>query len=319
MRRRTAVASVPIGTLAAFAAWGALTAVAAPATILAFATIVTPHAAAAAGQTIVGRWAISQPRATSNGSRVQLELAFDTTSQSSRGGFDQERWSDSMVLGELGISDQRLRAPIGPIAVRLSREPGTFDCTGTAGEGSGAGQFVYAPSPAFADALASRGIERPSPVQSVELAMDGMTIAFVDTYVRPGHPHTGLADLVTLAQHDVGPAYANELVSAGLKVASADELMRLRDHGVTPGFVRSMTTAGYRNVAPEELVRAADHGVTARFVAGLAQRGYAHLSLADLLGLADHGVTTAFIDRLSAHGYKDVQVRDLIRLRDSGV
>jgi hypothetical protein len=273
-------------------------------------------ARAADAQTVDGRWAI-QHRTPSDGEHVELTLTYETPSD--RGTLHHDEWGDTVALSDLGLTAERLRAAVAPVTFRVVRDAGTFACTGTAGNGAGAGQFVYTPNAAFSDALAARAINRPSAPQSVVLAMDQMTIAFIDTYVRPGTPHASLADLLRLAQHGVDPPYADALAAAGETVTSAEALLRMHDHGVSARLVRSLAAAGYRDVSPDDLVRSADHGVTAHFITELAKRGYGHVPLTDVTELADHGVTIAFIDRLSSHGYKDVSVHDLIRLRDSGI
>jgi hypothetical protein len=292
--------------------------------------------------TTAGRWSI-----TTRGddlSRVQLRLEY---SENSEGSNYNSSWSSGVPIAEAGIPAERLRGPIAPVSFQIQREPGTFSCTGSAGEGSGAGQFTYAPSARFDDALASRGIGRPTYRESLELAIAGTTLAFADQ-IRAAAQHATVADLVRVVQHGVNPRYVSDLASAGYKVTSLDQLVRLRDHGVTIDFIRAVQSAGFRNLSPDDLVRLADHGVrekyiadlraagytqvtadqlvtlrdhgvTPRFIGDLAAAGYKNLSAEDLVALRDHGVSTAFVERLKAHGYTNLSVRDLIRLRDSGL
>ncbi|HEY6235034.1 MAG TPA: hypothetical protein VIW69_08060, partial [Candidatus Elarobacter sp.] len=122
-----------------------------------------------------GRWSISPARGDDQ-TRVQLRLEY---SDSSSGNSWNSSWSSPVALSDAGIPAERLRGPIGPVTFRIQREPGSFDCTGSAGEGSGAGQFRYEPGAKFDDALASRGLGRPDYQQSLELAIAGATLAFV--------------------------------------------------------------------------------------------------------------------------------------------
>jgi hypothetical protein len=299
------------------------------------------NAANAAGTT-VGRWSITARGEDPN--RVQLRLEY---SDSSDGGYSNSSWSSGVPIADAGLSAERLRGPIGPVTFQIQREPGTFSCTGSAGEGSGAGQFTYAPNARFDDALASRGIGRPNYKESLELAIAGTTLAFADQ-IRASAQHATVADLVRVVQHGVNPRYVSDLASLGYKVTSLDQLVRLRDHGVSTDFIRAVQNAGYRNLSPEDLVRLADHGVrekfiadmraagytqvtadqlvtlrdhgvTPRYIGDLAAAGYKNLSADDLVALRDHGVSVAFVDRLKSHGYNNLSVRDLIRLRDSGL
>jgi hypothetical protein len=291
----------------------------------------------------VGRWSISSARGDDQ-SRVQLRLEY---SDSSDHGNWNSSWSSTVALADAGIPPERLRGPIGPVTFRIAREPGSFDCTGSAGEGSGAGQFRYEPSARFDDALASRGVGRPSFQQSLELAIAGTTLAFVDQ-LRATSQHATVADLVRVVQHGVNPRYVADLAALGYHTVSLDDLVRLRDHGVSADFIRAFQAAGYRDLAVNDLVRLADHGVNAtyigemraagytkvtadqlvtlrdhgvtpRYIGDLAAAGYKNLGADDLVALRDHGVSVAFVDRLKAHGYTNLSVHDLIRLRDNGL
>ncbi|MEA2721093.1 MAG: hypothetical protein QOJ39_2957 [Candidatus Eremiobacteraeota bacterium] len=290
----------------------------------------------------VGRWSVAARG--DNPGHVQLRLEY---SDSSDGGYSNSSWSSSVALADAGIPADRLRGPIAPVAFQIQREPGTFSCTGSAGEGSGAGQFTYAASSRFDDALASRGLGRPNYKESLELAIAGTTLAFVDQ-IRASSQHATVGDLVRVVQHGVNPRYVTDLAALGYKVTSLDQLVRLRDHGVSTDFIRAIQNAGYRNLSPDDLVRLADHGVrekyiadmraagyaqvtadqlvtlrdhgvSPRYIGDLAAAGYKSLTTDDLIALRDHGVSVAFVDRLKSHGYNNLSVRDLIRLHDSGL
>jgi hypothetical protein len=298
--------------------------------------------ASAAGTQAIGRWSIVQR--TDDQSRVQLRLEYNESSD--RGNWNSS-WSSSVPLAEAGIPADRLRGAIAPVSFTIAREPGTFSCTGSAGESSGAGQFTYAPNSRFDDALAARGLGRPDARQSLQFAIAGVTLSFVDQ-IRGSSRSAKLDDLLRVVQHGVTPRYVSDLAALGYKVSSLDELVRLRDHGVSADYIRAvqgagfrnlstadlvrlrdhgvsesfiteMRAAGYANATPEQYVSTRDHGVTPRFITEMAAAGYKNLSLDELIALRDHGVSVAFVDRLKAHGYTNLSVRDLIRLRDSGI
>ncbi len=178
---------------------------------------------------------------------------------------------------------------MGPISFSIQREPGTFACAGTAGEGSGMGQFTYSPNARFDDALASRGMGRPTLHESFQLAIAGATLAFIDR-VRGTAQHAGISDVVLVMEHGVDPRYVDELAVLGYKTPTLDDLIRLRDHGVSPRYVGDLAEVGYKNFSVDELVT-----------------------------LRDHGVSAAFVGRLKAHGYTNLPVSDLIRLHEAGI
>ncbi|HYW52421.1 MAG TPA: hypothetical protein VE826_00555 [Dongiaceae bacterium] len=314
-------------------------AVAALAACLAVTALASAPAARAA-DSAAGRWAITTR--SDKPDSVQLRLEY----QEVEGGSNwSSSWSFPLPAAEAGIPMDRLRGPIGPVSFQIQREPGTFNCTGSAGEGSGAGQFTYAQSARFDDALAARGAGRPTYKQSLELALANASLDFVDK-LRAASGRATVADVVKALQHGVSPRYLNELAATGYRGLSIEQLVRLRDHGVGVDLIRAMQAAGYRlspddlvrlsdhgvnekylsamraagytNLTAEQFVTLRDHGVTTKFVADMAGAGYKNLSADDLVALRDHGVNIAFVDHLKAHGYNNLSVRDLIRLRDSG-
>jgi hypothetical protein len=266
----------------------------------------------AAAATSSGRWAIATRG--DDAARVQLRLEY---AESADGSTFASSWSSDVPIGEAGIPAARLRAPVGPVSFDIVREPGTFACTGSAGNGSGAGLFSYVPNPRFDDALASRGLGRPTYRQSLQLGIAGTTLAFVDA-LRSSSPHVTAVDVVRAVEHGVTVRYVDELGALGARNVPVDTLVRMRDHGVTPEMMRALQRAGYR-LSPEELVRLVDHGVSERYIVALRDAGYAHVTADELLQLRDHGVDGAFVARLRAHGYTNVPVKDLIRLRDAGI
>lgn len=289
-----------------------------------------------------GRWSIAPVR--SEAARVTLRLEYDGANSTGEVKW-VSAWSSTVPLADAGIPSERLQAPLGPVAFRIVREPGTFDCTGSAGGGSASGQFRYAPSPGFDDALAARGLGRPTYRQSLALAAEGTTLAFVDR-IRASSQRASVAETVRIVEQGVTPGYVADMESLGyhiesiaqlerMRVAgvtpdlvralrgagfgdlSAPQLLRLAQHGVDPRYITGMQAHGVTTTSTDELVRLHDHGVTLRYVAGLAAAGYPGLSVDELLALRDHDVSAAFIAQLKAHGDATPSVRDLIRLRQA--
>ena len=272
----------------------------------------SPHSFAAgalpqsANASPIGRWSISSARGDDQ-SRVQLRLEY---SDNSNGNSWNSSWSAPVALSDAGIPADRLRGPVGPVTFRIQREPGSFDCTGSAGEGSGAGQFRYAPSARFDDALASRGLGRPTFEQSLELAIGSATLPFVDQ-LRASSQHVTTADVVRVVQHGVNPKYIADLAALGYRAPSLDDLLRLRDHGVTPDFIRAIQSAGYRDLSANDLVRLADHGVREKYIAEMRAAGFTKVTADQLITLRDHGVTPRYIADLAAAGYKKISARTI--------
>ncbi len=287
-----------------------------------------------------GRWSIAPVR--SDATRVALRFELDGANSTGEVTWVSS-WSSTLPLADAGLSLARLQAQLRPVAFRIVREPGTFDCTGSAGGGSATGQFAYTAAASFDDALAARGLGRPTYRQSVALAAEGMTLTFVDR-VRASSPHTSVAELVRIVEQGVTPAYAADMEALGYRAGGLDQLIRMRVVGVTPDLVRALLAAGFSDLSVPQLVRLAergvnqqyvagmraqgvttpssdllmrlhDHGVTPGYVAGLAAAGYTNLWPDDLLALRDHDVTVAFVSQIKARGDAAPSVRELIRLR----
>jgi hypothetical protein len=297
-----------------------------------------PARASAQTTPLGGRWSISRADAAET-TRVLLRLESDAPRPVS--------WSAVVPPTDLGITADRLQGPAGQVAFSLRRDPGVLTCSGRIGDRAADGRFVYAPDHGFDDALAARGLSRPTERESFELAAAGATLAFVDA-ARASAPHASLAEILHFVRHGVTPAFIADLDSLGYRIDSFEELLRFRDHGVTPGFIRTAQNAGYGSLTARELLRLADdgiteryitamrdagltvrsaslvlrlhdHGVTPRYVASLAAAGYRGLAPEDFIELRDNGVDRAFVDRLRSRGYTNLSVRDLVRLRSTAL
>ena len=187
-----------------------------------------------------------------------------------------------------GLTSAQMNSTNANVQFKIVRDAGAFDCEGYFKSGNGSGMFTYVPNAAYADALATRGIDRPSDDQQFRLMLGDVRLAEVDKLRSLGVSGLSSEALVRLAEHDAGGAYVDGLVAAGVKPASVDELVRLRDHDVLPDYVT-----------------------------GLARYGY-HPNVDDLVRLRDHDVSLDFVARLKAHGYNP-SIDDLIRLRDAGI
>ncbi|MBV8366196.1 MAG: hypothetical protein JO194_06825 [Candidatus Eremiobacteraeota bacterium] len=217
-----------------------------------------------------------------------------------------------------GMTDSQLNSGGLHVTFRIVRDAGWFACDGWAGSGRAEGRYVFTPDPAFAQALATRGISAPTERQSLRLAVSGIDLAYIDHLRAAGVSAISPDDLTRLADHGVDPAFLMGITADGYRFHSADDLVRLADHGVDPAYVSSLRTDGYTNLSVDDLVRLRDHGVDPAFIASMRDAGYPNLSAEDLIRLRDHGVDADFVKHLSAHGYSKLSVDDLIRLRDHG-
>jgi hypothetical protein len=263
-----------------------------------------------------GRWSI---HSIGPGESQQASLRFEYDGANSTGEVTWvSSWSSSIHLTETGLSAERLRGPAGPVSFQVLRAPGAFDCTGHAGGGSSAGEFVYMPDSRFDDALAARGMGRPTYRQSLALAAEGTTLAFVDR-IRGSLPRASVADIVRIAENGVTPAYIADMEALGIREDAIPPIVRMRTAGVTPEFVRAVRAAGFGDLAVPQLVQLAQHGVSEQYIAGMRATGIVTTSAEVMLRLHDHGITPRYVGELASAGYGTLSPDELIALRNHGV
>src|ERR1041385_2500504 len=106
-------------------------------------------AAVTSGQSrapITGEWRIEFTR--KNPDEVQLNMT--------RG--RQNNWGNGIKISEVqGLSRDYATTPALNVTLRIVRDAGTFELTGSFRDGKGSGQFTLTPNDGFFSALAARG------------------------------------------------------------------------------------------------------------------------------------------------------------------
>jgi len=216
-----------------------------------------------------------------------------------------------LPVDQIGSANARVSFPI-------RRDAGVFTVDGVCRSGVCGGTFAFAPSVAFADTLASRGIGRPTPAQQFALAIADVGTAYLDALAAAGYPNPDLETLVRAAEHGVDADYLRGMTARGYKTATLDALIVLRDHGVDPAFIRGMQTAGYAHLSADELRTARDHGADPGYAASMAALGFRDLPLRDLINARDHGVDQVYVRDMQALGHR-LTLDQYLRTRDHGV
>jgi bla regulator protein blaR1 len=208
---------------------------------------------------------------------------------------------------------------IQPVAFRLVRDAGTFNCEGAAQHGRASGTCRFDAEPRFAAELARRGVGRITPQEQRLLALQDARLALLDELARQGYETPDAARYVELSIHGADAEWLRGLADAGLNRVGLARLVEFRIHGVTPDFVQELAALGYPLDEPARLVEFRIHGVTPRFVRELADAGLRDLPAARLLEFRIHGVTPEFVAELAALGYRDLAPSRLIEFRIHGV
>lgn len=218
-----------------------------------------------------------------------------------------------------GLTATQLTGAGGPVQFRLRRDAGTFTFEGVVHSGIGAGTFSFAPDAKFPDELATRGFERPTPIEQYQLARHDVGYAFLDELSTQRYAKPRTSDLVRAGQHGVQVSYLREMGALGYRLGTLEPLIELRDHGVTPAYVRQLSEQGYKGLAADDLRRSRDHGITPEYVRAMQEAGYTALPMEQLIKARDHGVTAEFVRELGELGYRKLPLDEMIRLRDHGV
>ena len=192
-----------------------------------------------------------------------------------------------------GLSAGQLQGAPKPVAFRVQRDAGEFDCRGTAGAQHAAGDCVFRGSQSFAQVLASRGAGPPTSDELYRMSMHNVGADYLQALKDLHYPTPSAADLARAGEHGVSLRYIHEMAAAGFPAASIDALILCRDHGVDAAYVEAMRKAGYGQLPAEQLVLLRDHGVSGAYMDGLRKAGYGGLPTEQAILLRDHGVSTA--------------------------
>jgi beta-lactamase regulating signal transducer with metallopeptidase domain len=209
-------------------------------------------------------------------------------------------------------------ATSAPVHFPIRRDAGTFTVDGVCRSGACAGTYSFEADPAFADALAKRGIGKPTAQEQFALAVADVGAAYLDALAAAGYGKPDIQALVSAAQHGVDIGYLRDMTSLGYRLGTLDRLIQLRDHGVDPEYVRGMAANGLPRLSSDDLVRARDHGVDPQYIQGLAAVGFGRLPLDDLINARNHGIDPEYVRGMQALGYR-LSLDDYLASRNHGI
>jgi beta-lactamase regulating signal transducer with metallopeptidase domain len=263
------------------------------------------EAVAVALQDGVGTWEL---RRTQDRAVVQITIRTDHGSH-----------GRTIRLDRLaGLPVDQIDAANASVHFPIRREAGAFTVDGVCRSGVCAGTFAFQADPAFAGALAKRGIGRPSPQDQLALALADVGLAYVDALAAAGYAKPDVQTLVRAAQHGVDAEYLRGMTTLGYKAESLEALIQLRDHGVDPDYIRGMEAAGYTHLTTEELRNARDHGADPVYAREMAALGFRNLPLPALINARDHGIDQQYVRGMQGLGHR-LTMEEYRRTRDHGV
>lgn len=165
-------------------------------------------------------------------------------------------------LAELG--PRLVAAREQPVRFRLSGEPGTLDCQGSAGRGRGQGDCRFRADESFARALAQRGIAA-RPRDMLPLLLVGATLARVDGLAAEGLRPRDADALVAVCALNVDGAFVAILAREGLRPRTLDQAVSARALGIDVAWLRELVGVGLHPSGLDQAIELKAVGVDAAY------------------------------------------------------
>lgn len=209
-----------------------------------------------------------------------------------------------------GLTSAQVRATSqAPVTFTLPAEAGTVTLEGTFKDGFGAGQFSFAPNPAFFDTVRAMGVsvesekrrngrERDQDERLLQFALSDLSTAFIQSMRAAGYD-VSLDKYLAFRIFNITPAWIRELNDLGYRDLDSDQVTAFRIHKVTPEFIRGMRELGYDDIDADKLVAMRIHRVTPDFVRELKAAGYSGIPVDKLIAMRIHGVDAEFARKMN--------------------
>ena len=253
-----------------------------------------------------GTWSI-QPGG--NAGEIQLELRY-----SSARGADRSQNSHDFNVQTLGLRPEDISGPSHPVHFSLSRDAGTIDFTGTAGEGVGAGHYKFAPNRSYPQAIAARGMDRPDLEKQLVAVMLDISLSYADGVIAAGVRPSSFDKLIAFRALRITPESITSLRRA-FGAMDEEQLITFSALHITPRYAAEMRAEGLTGLDSQSLVTLKALHVDAAYIHDLGSAGYSHLSANELTELKALHVDAQYIRRVESHGYKHPTVQQLVQMK----
>jgi hypothetical protein len=253
-----------------------------------FIVIVIGSYVIVAQNAVTGDWH-ADTRDDSHRSDGKIQFSFERRSS----GGHQNQSGFPIALEDLqGLTRDQLQN--GKVSFRLVREAGTIDCVGSFKDGEGSGTFTFTASPAFVEAMRTRGFD----------------------FERSAKHGNNLEDrLFTAAVINVTTALADDLKSADLGPLDVEDLFKAAIFHVDSRFRAEMKATGFPNLTMEDLVKARIFKIDADYVRQVHDMGFADSDFEGLVKFRIFKVTPEFLSELKTVGFTDLSAEDVVRFR----
>lgn len=253
---------------------------------------------------ITGEWRIEFTRKDPD--EVQLNLT--------RG--RQNNWGNGIKMSEVqGLSRDYATTPASNVTLRIVREAGAFELTGSFRDGKGSGQFTLTPNDSFFSALASRGYTNLTEDQVFSAAMSGMKLSSIDDLKAAGYDQLTFDNLIESAIFKITAVSIADLRSVGFDRLPFQKLVEASIFKIDSNFVSEMQNLGFGKLEFQKLVELRVHKITPEYINEVRQMGFTDLNLDRLVELKIFKVTPDFVNEIRAAGFASITTQQLVNLR----
>jgi hypothetical protein len=246
-----------------------------------------------------------------DGGRIQANFHDDSRRRG------DSNWSSGFLPSELiGLDLAGFRGSgTRPLHFAIAREAGRLDCDGNGGGNRASGNCRFTADPAFAQLLASHGIEAPTRDQAFALMAVNARREVIDAVAAANYPKPSVDDLIALAALGVDGRYIGDLARAGYRPQAIHTLIEFKALGVTPDWIGGFARIGYGSIPADELVQLRALNVTPEFIAGFDRAGYGRLPVDNLVQLKALGITPEFARSAQASSKDRLSIDQLVQMK----
>ena len=216
--------------------------------------------------------------------------------------------------GRLRVILDAPAATPSPAQFSLQRDAGTFQFSGTLGNGSGNGSFTFAPSASFAAGLDSHNLHYRDARSLMAAALVKLTLPYIDDIRGDGYPDISYNSLLGFRALGVTRDSVAELRSV-FGTMSAENVMAATALHITRAYVDELHGMHVGNVTPERAFAFKSMNITRAYLDELSRSGFPNLPADQILAFKAMHIDAAYLRHLAAHGLTHLTAEQVIQLK----
>jgi hypothetical protein len=226
-----------------------------------------------------------------------------------------QSWGHAIRISEVQGLSRNYASTNADVTLRIVRDGGTFDLTGSFREGKGSGTFTLTPNESFFSALAARGYANLSDDNVFSAAMSGLKISSIDELKAAGYDRLTFNNLIESAIFKIDSTSIADLRSVGFEQLPFNKLVEASIFKVDANYVREVQNLGFGKMPFQKLIEMRVHQITPEYISQIRQMGFNDLTLDRLVEMKIFKVTTEFVSEMRAAGFTSITPQQLVNLR----